>query len=408
VGGGETTTTTATYTHGWEEGHLPSGSYKDASYRGVNRESRQFAAVKRMCPQVRIHTEPRADGPPARAAGYKLEGEALSRLLSTSPQAIVDLSDPTVSAAGQVVAYERERLGGGEPATPLVLNHRKRILSALPSPANHQQSDGGGDDEPQNVEEEVETTEYDEQGQPIRTVTRRSRRTSANGHGGRANGKQAAVDARAQQEALQAVAAAPPLSGALAALTLHDNALYTGNALAPRVNDERITFKTASAGPASVLGAWAAPGQAIAPWKASNGREVLLVERGIVSRSDLIAHAHSANVAMTWLFRGLGWVVLLVAWALILAPLSVAPEVVPLVGGLASAVIGCGTSIVGGVAATVIALCTVAVSWLAVRPQVRDTGEDLSMRRRHAWPPLRRCRSRCWARQRRWRWGQRC
>jgi len=156
-------------------------------------------------------------------------------------------------------------------------------------------------------------------------------------------------------------------SRALSQVVAHGNALYTGNPLQPRVADERYSFAAAVVPAASVVGSLDARG-AVQPFRASNGRDILLASPREEGPHALFEAAHSRNAMVTWALRGAGWLLMLVALNLIFRPLSVAPEVVPILGGLASWVIGTGTGLIAFMLSLALTFATVAVAWVAVRP----------------------------------------
>jgi hypothetical protein len=179
------------------------------------------------------------------------------------------------------------------------------------------------------------------------------------------------------------------LSPALAKMTVFDNALYTGSALQPVVGDVRVTWMAAVVERASVLGRQVAGG-VIAPFVASNGLTVLLAEEGDVPAEAMIQHAFASNNVQMWLLRGAGWMAMAVGLLLIGRPATVAPELVPFVGGMLSGLVGCGVGIAALVAATCFALVTVAIAWLAARPFMAvgllAAAAGLFVAGRAAWP----------------------
>jgi hypothetical protein len=156
-------------------------------------------------------------------------------------------------------------------------------------------------------------------------------------------------------------------SRALSQVVAHGNALYTGNPLQPRIADERYSFAAAVVPAASVVGSLDARG-AVQPFRASNGRDILLTSPREEGPHAMFEAAHSRNAMITWALRGAGWLLMLVALNLIFRPLSVAPEVVPILGGLASWVIGTGTGLIAFMLSMALSCATVAVAWVAVRP----------------------------------------
>lgn len=139
--------------------------------------------------------------------------------------------------------------------------------------------------------------------------------------------------------------------------------LYVGHdAGNPQVGDLRIRFETVPPQEVSVVSRQ--KGASFEPYLAKAGGTVDLIECGIVSADLMFKAAQDANRMITWLIRLGGFLLMLVGLSLVLRPLSVLADVVPLFGSI----VGFGTGLIAGVVAGVSALGTIAVAWLAYRP----------------------------------------
>ena len=67
---------------------------------------------------------------------------------------------------------------------------------------------------------------------------------------------------------------------------------------------------------------------------------------------------------MTWLFRLAGFLAMYIGLGMVLKPLSVLADVLPILGDI----VGIGTSIVSGLIAFVCSLVTIAIAWVLYRP----------------------------------------
>lgn len=150
-------------------------------------------------------------------------------------------------------------------------------------------------------------------------------------------------------------------------LSYHGGKLYTGNALAPAVNDNRVFFTASAPTSASVLGKQSRTGEIVA-WEASNGRSILLYAEGDRSPRQLIAQAKSEADTLLWALRGAGLLLLILAYALLLQPAVALMGSVPLIGGILGSVASCGACLASVLAGLTTTLLVVAVAWLWARP----------------------------------------
>ena len=130
----------------------------------------------------------------------------------------------------------------------------------------------------------------------------------------------------------------------------------------PEVGDLRITFGTVPPQEVSVVSRQV--GQTFAPYQAKAGGVVELLQCGVVTAADMFQHAQDVNKMITWLVRLGGFLLMWIGVAVILKPLSVLADVVPLIGSI----VGFGVGLLAGVVAGVCSLTTIAVAWLAYRP----------------------------------------
>lgn len=130
----------------------------------------------------------------------------------------------------------------------------------------------------------------------------------------------------------------------------------------PRVGDLRVTWQAARPAALSVVAAQA--GDGFAPFATAAGDRLFLLADGLVSPAGMFRTAERENVLLTWAIRGGGALTLFVGFALVLAPLRVAADVIPPLG----AVVGFGLGFLALALALVAAPVIIALAWLAVRP----------------------------------------
>ena len=162
-----------------------------------------------------------------------------------------------------------------------------------------------------------------------------------------------------KSEPLRLSTLAPSLPGA----RLYDGYVYTGADVSrPSVGDTRVMFRVVRPGAVSVVAQQA--GKTFSPYQAEAGGKVFLLEEAIVSADAMFETAQRSNAMMTWILRGFGFLMMFFGLAMVLAPIAVFGDVVPIVGR----VLGAGTTFVAGFIAAFFALGTVAVAWITYRP----------------------------------------
>lgn len=141
-----------------------------------------------------------------------------------------------------------------------------------------------------------------------------------------------------------------------------DGVVVSANPQQPSVGDYRITYELAPVQAISVVGRQA--GNSLRPWKSSTGTELLLVNPGEVPAQQMFDQAISANTMMTWIWRMVGTVLMIVAFSSILGPLSVAGSVLPLLGR----VLAMGTGLIAFGLGLGVSVLTMGVAWFVYRP----------------------------------------
>lgn len=132
----------------------------------------------------------------------------------------------------------------------------------------------------------------------------------------------------------------------------------------PAVGDTRVRFEVVP--PQEVTVVARQVGTTLEPFHANSGASVLLLEPGIHSAADMFAQAQSKNRAMTWILRIVLFVMMGIGLSLVFRPFRVLADVLPFAGRL----VGAGTGFVAFLLAAVLSTVTVAIAWLAVRPEI--------------------------------------
>jgi len=145
----------------------------------------------------------------------------------------------------------------------------------------------------------------------------------------------------------------------------YDGGLYIGaNPAQPRVGDLRIAFAAAPEGPTSVIGRQA--GDGFAPYQTHAGDRLLMAEAGARTSDQMFKEAGDENRILTWVLRFFGAILIFAAFGLMLKPLEVVADVVPIIGNI----VGFGSGIAAAVLTAVVAPLVVAIAWFWYRPLV--------------------------------------
>lgn len=142
-------------------------------------------------------------------------------------------------------------------------------------------------------------------------------------------------------------------------------ALYLGpDPSRPAVGDLRVRFEVVPPGDVSVIAAQSGGG--FAPYQTSAGDALLVVREGRVSADGMFTQAESANAALTWVLRGVGFLLLVFAVTLLLRPIRLIAGVIPLLGRL----VGAGVGLIALAIAAPVSLVVIAIAWVFYRPVV--------------------------------------
>lgn len=144
-----------------------------------------------------------------------------------------------------------------------------------------------------------------------------------------------------------------------------DGVLHVGRDPAqPAIGDMRVSFFEVPLQVASVVAGQA--GAAFVPYPTHTGTTVELMSAGSVPAAAMFTAAQASNATLTWILRAVGIGVMFFGFALILRPLKVIADVIPLIGQI----VGAGTGLVALLCTAAIAPVVIAIGWLWYRPLV--------------------------------------
>ncbi|MBO7683461.1 MAG: hypothetical protein J6T51_01905 [Kiritimatiellae bacterium] len=132
----------------------------------------------------------------------------------------------------------------------------------------------------------------------------------------------------------------------------------------PRIGDMRVTFEVVYPHDISIVAKQR--GDTFVGYTAKTGKKVDLLSDGLLDSAEMFASARSGNSMFTWFVRVGGFVLMFLGLSMVLKPLSVVADVLPILGDI----VEMGAGIVAFVVALVCALVTVSIAWLFYRPVV--------------------------------------
>jgi hypothetical protein len=170
--------------------------------------------------------------------------------------------------------------------------------------------------------------------------------------------------ARSGTAATLSIAPATPIPPNLSGpAKVEPTGFYLGkDSAAPQIGDLRVTFHVTQ--PAEISLIAQQTGASFAPFITKNGRPIDLLQNGTVSPADMLQAAQASNQVLTIILRIVGFFLMFIGLSLVLKPLSVLADVLPILG----AIVGIGTGVIAFLVALVLSAATVAVAWILYRP----------------------------------------
>jgi hypothetical protein len=132
----------------------------------------------------------------------------------------------------------------------------------------------------------------------------------------------------------------------------------------PAIGDVRVTFTAIPAQTVSVAGAQS--NGVLTSYRDSNGYTIALAEPGVVPASALFHDEQKSEGRLTWILRGVGFVMMLIGFVCMTRPLTMLFAVLPFLESL----VGAGAFLVALTLAVPITLLTIAIAWIVHRPLI--------------------------------------
>jgi hypothetical protein len=130
----------------------------------------------------------------------------------------------------------------------------------------------------------------------------------------------------------------------------------------PRIGDIRLRFTATPNSTVSVMSQQ--KGDSFEPYVTQYDTRLNMLSMGDVAPEEMIAAAEAANAQMTWILRAVGSGMMFFGFMMILKPLSVFADVIPLLGS----VVGAGAGVIAFLLAAAGSLITISIAWIFYRP----------------------------------------
>lgn len=130
----------------------------------------------------------------------------------------------------------------------------------------------------------------------------------------------------------------------------------------PRVGDVRVKFEAVFPGGVSVLAQQ--NGETFGPWRSKSGTTFERLSLGSLDTTAMLGEMEDENAILKWVLRLVGFLIMAIGIVLVLNPLKVLADVLPILGD----VVGMGLGLVAFLVAGCCSLVTIALAWLAYRP----------------------------------------
>lgn len=130
----------------------------------------------------------------------------------------------------------------------------------------------------------------------------------------------------------------------------------------PKIGDLRIQFRLVEPMMVSLISQQR--GREFEAFKTSNGELVERIESGERSATEMFDSLRFANTSLATILRIAGWLMACIGFSLMAGPLKALANIIPLLGKM----VGAATMIIGFILGSTVALITISVAWIAVRP----------------------------------------
>ena len=132
----------------------------------------------------------------------------------------------------------------------------------------------------------------------------------------------------------------------------------------PQIGDQRVWFTETPSSIITIVGVQINNTLSAFVSETGNGGDVLLFKQGNYTATEMFDAAEDANKVTTWLLRFAGLVVMALGLWLVLRPIELIADIIPILGDI----IGCGISFISILFASILSGITISLAWLIYRP----------------------------------------
>lgn len=144
---------------------------------------------------------------------------------------------------------------------------------------------------------------------------------------------------------------------------LRDSRLYTGKSLdTPVIGDARITFSAVKPTPVSIVATQTQ--STFAPFTTHRGGTLYEIRTGILTREAFFQRLNQENHLLLWILRAVGWGIMFLGIVIVLNPIKVFADFIPLLGTIS----GMGIGLFALLVSAALSLVTIAAGWIVYRP----------------------------------------
>jgi len=129
-----------------------------------------------------------------------------------------------------------------------------------------------------------------------------------------------------------------------------------------QIGDLRVRFSVVKPQTVSLVAQQTA--STFEPYQSKAGDAILLLQGGTLSAAAMFKAAQEENAILTWILRGLGFMLMFIGMVMVFRPIAVFGDVIPLFGSL----LGAGVGIFSFMISAFLSLGTIAVAWILYRP----------------------------------------
>lgn len=142
---------------------------------------------------------------------------------------------------------------------------------------------------------------------------------------------------------------------------------YKGNnAASPQIGDVRIKFLAVKPTQVSIIARQTQT--TFSPYKTKVGRDIELLTVGVKTADEMFKAEEQSNKVITWILRAVGFFLMFIGLMLITGPLTTLLDIIPLIGGFFSSIVGAGVGLVAFGLSLTLSLVTISIAWIVFRP----------------------------------------